>query len=84
MARSSASEPRITLVMGFGGDADVGVLRDVSMLRIERGSGTSASAPEADILLRHNLCRRGPTTEVIRSPRLRARVSYAARLGVTP
>ena len=39
MARSSASEPRITLVMGFGGDADVDVVRDVSMLRIERGSG---------------------------------------------
>ena len=29
MARSSASEPRITLVMGFRGDADVGMLRDV-------------------------------------------------------
>ena len=37
MARSCASEPRIALVMGFGGDADVGMLQDVSTLRIERG-----------------------------------------------
>jgi len=30
------------------------------MPRIERGSATSAPAPEADILLRHNICRAGP------------------------
>ncbi len=45
--------------MKFGGDADVGMLQDVSMLRIERGSATSALAPEADILLQHNICRAG-------------------------
>jgi len=50
--------------MKFGGDAHVGMLQDVSMLRIERGSATVAIAPEADISLQHNICRAGATSRL--------------------
>ncbi len=46
--------------MEFGGDADVGMLQNVSTLRIGRGSATSGLVPTPDILLRHDICRCGP------------------------
>ena len=35
--------------MGFGGDADVGMLQNVTTLRIERGSATSGLVPTPEI-----------------------------------
>ncbi len=50
--------------MEFGGDADVGMLQNVSMLRIERGSGTSAPPPEVAILLHTISVVLGPIADI--------------------